>query len=125
MRIRPAALLLLSLGLIVSSCDKDSPTAPSADNLAGKWTGTSTYPNSPFELTLTQTGATLRGQYRDQLDSSGAVTGTFTPPTFAIVIDFGDAKLNIQGTVREARIADGHMFTSALGNQMFPFTMVR
>jgi hypothetical protein len=125
MRTRSGSLPVLALLLILCGCDKDSPTAPSVDNLAGKWTGTSTYPNSPFELTLTQTGATLRGQYRDQLDSSSAVTGTFTPPTFAIVIDFGDAKLNIQGTVRDARNADGNMFTSALGNQMFPFTMVR
>jgi len=93
--------------------------------MAGKWTGTSTYPNSPFELTLTQTGATLRGQYRDQLDTSLAVIGTFTPPAFAIVVDFGDAKLNLQGTLRDARTADGNMFTSALGNRMFPFVMTR
>jgi hypothetical protein len=125
MRTRSGFLSVLVLLLTLGGCDKDSPTGPSADNIAGKWTGTATYPNAPFELTLTQTGAILRGQYRDQLDTSSAVTGTFTPPTFAIVVDFGDAKLNIQGTVRDARTADGNMFTSALGNQMFPFVMSR
>lgn len=119
--IRTLALLAC---LAAVSCD-DSPTEPGASNLTGLWTGTSTYPNSPFELQLTQTGATLRGQYRDQLDSSLSVVGTFTKPTFAVVIDFGDGKLNINGTVLTPRRAEGTMFTSALGNQMFPMSMTR
>ena len=123
---RTRSLLLLVLMCIAApACDDDSPTGPSADNLAGRWVGTSTYPNSPFLLELTQTDGTLRGDYRDQLDRSTAVTGTFTPPTFAIVVDFGDAKLNINGTVRSPRGADGNMFTSALGNRLYPFTMTR
>jgi hypothetical protein len=40
----------------------------------------------------------LRGQYSDALDRSQSVTGTLTSPTFAIVVDFGDAKLTVNGT---------------------------
>lgn len=121
---RVISAVVLSLACLASpACD--SPTAPSADNLAGKWTGTGTYPNMPFELVLTQTGTELRGNYKDQHDTSLSVGGTFTNPTFALVIDFGDAKLNINGTVLSARTVEGQMFTSALGNKMFPFTMTR
>lgn len=124
MRMIKTVALMLALATL-TACDDDSPTAPTVDNMSGRWTGTSTYPNSPFQLTLTQTAGTLRGEYRDQLDRSIAVTGTFTNPAFAIVVDFGDAKLNLNGTVLTARSAEGAMFTSALGNQMFPFTMTR
>jgi len=89
------------------------------------WTGASTYPNAPFSLTLTQVGETLRGQYSDAHDRSTSVTGTFTSPMFAIVVDFGDAKLNVNGSVVDARTAQGVMFTSALGNRQFPLTMTR
>ncbi len=50
---------------------------------------------------------------------------TFTSPAFAIVVDFGDAKLNLSGNVQNARTAQGVMFTSALGNRQFPLTMAR
>lgn len=123
---RLISAVVLALACIVSpGCDGDTPTAPTATDLTGTWTGTGTYPNMPFELVLTQTGTTLRGTYKDQLDSSLAVGGTFTDPTFSIVIDFGDAKLNITGTVVSARTAQGQMFTSALGNRLYPFTMTR
>ena len=123
---RLISAVVLSMACLASpACNGDSPTAPSADNLAGKWTGTGTYPNMPFELVLTQTGTVLRGNYKDQLDTSSSVDGTFTNPTFAIVIDFGDAKLNITGTVVTARTVEGQMFTSALGNRLYPFTMTR
>jgi hypothetical protein len=121
---RALAFLLLVLLVPASGCD-DSPTQPSASDLTGTWNGTSTYPNAPFELKLTQTGTSLRGEYTDGLDHSTAVTGTLTSPSFAIVVDFGDAKLNITGAVQTARRAEGVMFTSALGNTMFPFTMTR
>jgi hypothetical protein len=93
--------------------------------MAGRWTGTSTYPNSPFELVLTQIDGTLRGEYRDQLDRSLAVLGSFSRPSFELVVDFGDAKLNLVGTLLTPREAEGAMFTSALGNRQFPFTMSR
>ena len=76
-------------------------------------------------ITLTQVGGTLRGEYADALDRSRSVTGTFTSPAFKIVVDFGDAKLNVSGTVLDPRTAQGVMFTSALGNRQFPMTMTR
>lgn len=125
-RTRIAALLLgLLVVVLAPACDDQNPAAPSSSDLTGRWTGTSTYPNAPFQLSLTQTGGTFRGEYRDGLDLSTAVTGTFTRPTFAIVVDFGDAKLNLTGTVVNAQTAQGVMFTSALGNREYPFTMTR
>lgn len=124
MRLLSSVVLALAC-IALPACESDSPLAPSADNLAGTWTGMGTYPNMPFELVLTQTGTTLRGSYKDQHDASLSVDGTFTNPAFAIVIDFGDAKLNITGMVVSARTAEGQMFTSALGNRLYPFTMTR
>ena len=121
----PTAAVVALIALLALACDNGNPTGPSAEDMTGKWTGTSTYPNAPFQLTLNQDGETLRGQYSDGLDRSLAVTGTFSAPTFAIVVDFGDAKLNLNGTVLGARSAQGVMFTSALGNRQYPFTMTR
>jgi hypothetical protein len=123
---RGAAVLVLLLALGTGfACDAASPAGPTALDVTGTWTGSSTYPNAPFELELVQTGNTLRGEYRDELDRSIGMIGTYTRPDFAIVVDFGDAKLNLEGTVRNARYAQGTMFTSALGNQPFPFVMTR
>ena len=36
-----------------------------------------------------------------------------------------DAKLNLNGSLLDARTAEGVMFTSALGNRQFPLTMTR
>ena len=121
----PTAAVVALIALLALACDNGNPTGPSAEDMTGKWTGTSTYPNAPFQLTLNQDGETLRGQYSDGLDRSLAVTGTFSAPTFAIVVDFGDAKLNLNGSVLSARSAQGVMFTSALGNREYPFTMTR
>jgi hypothetical protein len=117
--------VLLAAWVALPGCGR-SPTAPSRHDLTGTWNGTTTYPNSPFRLVLTQSGVgALRGEYTDQLDRSLSVTGTFTDPTFAIVVDFGDAKLNLEGRLLTVRLAEGTMYTSALGNQRFPFTMTR
>ena len=124
MKTRTFALVLMLLVLALA-CDDGSPTGPTVTDMTGMWTGTSTYPNAPFSLTLTQGGATLRGQYSDSLDRSQLVSGTFTSPAFAIVVDFGDAKLNLSGNVLDARTAQGVMFTSALGNRQYPLTMTR
>ena len=121
---RTAALVVVLLVLALA-CDDRSPTNPTVADMTGTWTGTSTYPNAPFTLTLTQAGETLRGQYSDAHDRSMSVTGTLTSPTVAIVVDFGDAKLNVNGSLLDARTAQGVMFTSALGNQQFPLTMTR
>ncbi len=98
----------------------------STTSLSGFWSGTGTYPNAPFRMTLVQTGTALSGQYADQLDRSLSVTGAYSaPPAFAVVVDFGDAKLNFRGTVEDARTIRGVMWTSALGNRQYPFTMTR
>lgn len=120
---RTGALVVVLL-ILALACDR-SPTSPTVADMTGTWKGISTYPNAPFSLHLTQVGGTFRGQYSDALDHSQSVTGTFTSPTFAIVVDFGDAKVNLSGTVLDARTAQGVMFTSALGNQQFPLTMTR
>ena len=93
--------------------------------MTGTWSGMGTYPNSPFQLVLTQTGTALKGEYSDQHDRSTSVSGVYTNPTFAISVNFGDAGLTIGGTLVTARSAQGTMFTPALGNQTFSFTMTR
>jgi hypothetical protein len=67
----------------------------------------------------------LRGQYADGLDRSISVTGTVAGVQLNVVVDFGDAKLNLDGSVIDARTVQGTMYTSALGNKQFPFTMTR
>jgi hypothetical protein len=119
------AVLTVLVALIALACGHGSSTRPSPTDLTAVWAGTSTYPNAPFQLSLNQDGATLRGQYSDALDRSLAVTGTVISPTFTVVVDFGDAKLNLQGRMLDARTAQGVMFTSALGNREYPFTMTR
>ena len=121
---RVSAVLICLLIVAALACDNGT-TGPSATDLTGTWTGTSTYPNAPFQLIVTQTGNTIRGQYSDALDRSISVTGTLTNPAFTIVVDFGDAKLNLNGTVMGPRRATGVMFTSALGNREYPFEMTR
>jgi hypothetical protein len=120
-----AMLVFVVLFLLAAPACDHSPTEPTLDDMTGTWSGTTTYPNSPFTLVLTQTGTTVRGDYQDQLDRSLSVVGTYTAPDFSIVVDFGDAKVNLNGTVTSAHDAEGNMFTSALGNKMFPFTMTR
>lgn len=110
---------------LAPACGDDTTSGPSATNLTGTWVGTSTYPNAPFQLSLSQTNGAFKGEYQDRLDRSLAVTGTFSTPRMEIVVDFGDAKLNIQGTVQDGRTVQGVMFTSALGNREYPFSMTR
>jgi hypothetical protein len=119
---------VLVAAVLAAACNEDNPSAPGgtdATDLTGTWGGTSTYPNAPFELVLVQSGVTVRGQYGDRLDRSLSVTGTFLDPTVVIVVDFGDAKLNLDGGVVDARTVQGTMYTSALGNTRYPFTMRR
>jgi hypothetical protein len=121
------ALLATSIAVTIAAiaCDRETSTTPSPLDLTGTWSGTGTYPNAPFQLALIQTGTNLRGSYRDRLDTSSLVTGTMTGELMTAVVDFGDAKLNFDGTVDGARQIRGTMRTSALGNTPFPFTMTR
>jgi hypothetical protein len=97
----------------------------SETNLTGTWTGTGSYPNAPFELTLIQTGNNLRGSYRDRHDTSVSVGGTLSGDFMRVNVNFGDAGLLIEGTVEDAHEIRGTMRTSALGNRPFDFTMRR
>jgi hypothetical protein len=103
----------------------DVPVPPSAANLTGYWSGTGSYPNDPFKLALVQTGSQLRGQYVDQLDRSLSVSGTYSSPELTLRVDFGDAVLNLECVIEEAREISGVQRTSALGNHPYPFKMQR
>lgn len=83
------------------------------------------YPNAPFQFVLRQTGTTLRGEYSDGHDRSVSVNGAYTSPTLIVDVDFGDGHLHFSGTVINARTATGNMWTSALGNRLYPFTLTR
>jgi hypothetical protein len=123
--IRTISSVVLALACFTATTCSDSPAAPTAADMTGTWSGMGTYPNSPFQLVLTQTGTALKGEYSDKLDRSTSVTGSYTAPTFVISVNFGDAGLTITGTLASARSAQGTMFTPSLGNQMFGFTMTR
>lgn len=122
---RFAALSALAATFLAAASCGGSPAGPSATDLTGAWAGTGAYPNAPFQLTLTQTGTTLRGSYADRLDTSQSVTGTLSGTVMTLAVDFGDAQVHFDGTVESARLVRGTMRTSALGNTPFPFTMVR
>jgi hypothetical protein len=125
---RLISTVVLALACVATlGCDQDLPTAPTPtiSDLTGTWTGIGTYPNAPFRFVLTQTGTTLRGEYSDGLDRSPSVAGTYTLPAFTVDVDFGDGHLHFAGTVVNARTATGNMWTSALGNRLYPFTMTR
>ena len=125
MHVARTITVVLALACFAASACGDSPTAPTIADMTGTWSGMGTYPNSPFQLVLTQTGTTLKGEYSDKLDRSTSVSGTYTEPAFVISVNFGDAGLIISGTLVTARSAQGTMFTPSLGNQMFSFTMTR
>lgn len=115
---------LATLMLAASACD-GSGTSPSPIDVTGNWTGTGSYPNAPFQLTLTQSGSSLQGSYSDRLDASLAVTGTVTGSAMTLSVNFGDAQVHLEGTVATARRITGTMRTSALGNTPYPFIMTR
>jgi len=123
--VKTALLALVVAISAAAGCGHATPTGPSSTDLTGTWSGTATYPNAPFQLVLTETGETLRGRYSDGLDSSLSVAGTLSNASMTLVVDFGDAKLNLTGQVVSPRRVEGVMYTSALGNREYPFTMTR
>jgi hypothetical protein len=118
-------VIVVALCCALCGCGSETPAGPSATDLTGNWSGTSTYPNAPFQFRLRQTGDTIRGDYADRHDSSIAAGGTLTGTSLTMVVDFGDAKLHFTATVVDAHTVQGDMFTSALGNRLYPFTMTR
>ena len=113
-----------TLILAASACDGSS-TSPSPMDLTGNWTGTGSYPNAPFQLTLTQSGSSLQGSYSDRLDVSLSVTGTLIGSAMTLAVNFGDAQVHLEGTAGTVRRITGTMRTSALGNTPYPFIMTR
>jgi len=100
-----------------------TPDSPTTSDLSGTWSGSGTYPNSPFTLFLEQSGGSLVGYYKDQHDA-GSVS-RFTATTFVLRVDFGDAGLFLECEIDDARRIHGVMRTSALGNVPYPFAMTR
>ncbi len=119
-----AAAALGATFVAIAACG-GSLAGPSATDLSGAWTGAGTYPNAPFQLTLTQTGSTLRGSYSDRHDASQSVTGTLANGMMTLAVDFGDAQVHLEGAVETPRLVRGTMRTSALGNTPYAFTMTR
>lgn len=121
------SIILAIVCVVTPGCEQESPTAPppTLSDLTGTWTGTGTYPNAPFKFVLTQTGTTLRGEYSDGNDRSTSVGGTYTSPSVTVDVNFGDGHLQFAGTVVNARTITGNMWTSSLGNRLYPFTMTR
>jgi hypothetical protein len=54
-----------------------TPTSPTVTDVSGTWSGTSSYPNAPFQLTLSQSGSSLTGRYSDTSETDIPVTGFF------------------------------------------------
>src|SRR5687767_2968192 len=95
---RVRAWILAGCFAAVSFACSSNPAGPSTTDLTGRLTGTGTYPNAPFQLTLTQTGSTLRGSYSDRHDTSTSVSGTLTGAAMTASVNFGDAQLHFEGT---------------------------
>ena len=125
---RLSLCLAVAVSLVaIPGCDDNcgGPTAPCvAVNLGGTWSGTSTYINAPFTMTLTQSGTTVNGQYRDQLDQ-GSVSGTVTGVSVVFDVNFGDTGIRLTGTIAERNRITGEIFVAALGGRRFPFEMRR
>lgn len=87
-------LFVFLLGLHATACG--SPDAPSAANIAGRWSGTfqSTQAGGstvlPFEMTLTQVESSVAGVWSVSgvLIANGTVTGATTATTFSGTFTF-------------------------------------
>jgi hypothetical protein len=126
---RMLALIVACTLLAGTACKKrdcSSPTDPCGDpnNLAGAWSGTSSYINAPFTMELRHTGATVTGQYRDQKDT-GTASGTVAASTVVIDVTFGDTGIRFTGTITSRSRVSGEVLVPALGGQRFPFDMSR
>lgn len=130
MTVRIATTIVLSVLLVSGTgCKKrdcSSPTAPCGEpnSLTGTWSGTSTYINAPFTMTLRQEGATVSGQYRDQKDT-GAVSGSVASSAVTLDVNFGDTGIRLTGTFASSTRVSGEILVPALGGRVFTFEMVR
>lgn len=119
-------VVALAVGAGCRKHDCSSPTAPCSDphNLTGTWSGTSTYINAPFTMTLRQTDTRVTGQYQDQKDA-GSVSGTLVDTAVTLDVNFGDTGIRFTGTVMSSSRVSGEIFVPALGGRRFPFDMTR
>ena len=104
------------------------PTSPTVTDISGTWSGTSNYPNAPFQLTLTQRGSSLTGRYSDSSETDTPVTGIFgTVIGEAFMsVHSGDGRLLIDGTVIRDKSIQGLMSSTGLPQgSKYQFTMTR
>jgi predicted phage tail protein len=96
-------------------------TAP--PNLAGHWSGTSTYFNAPFTFDLTQSGAQISGRYQDQHDQ-GFVAGVVNIGSVILDVNFGDTGIRFEGSIENASRIRGIIRGSVIGGP-YTFEMTR
>lgn len=92
-------------------------------NLAGHWSGTSTYFNAPFTFDLTQSGNQISGRYRDQHDQ-GFVGGVVNIGSVILDINFGDTGIRFEGSIENANRIRGIIRGTVIGGP-YPFVMTR
>jgi hypothetical protein len=77
---------LLAVAVVAFSvaCGDDSPTRPENPNLSGTWTGNLESNLTPFsvQMTLSQTGETVSGNWTSPIDWNGTITGTVGTNSF-------------------------------------------
>jgi len=107
-----------------------TPTAPTVINLSGTWSGTSAYPNAPFQLTLNHSGSSLTGRYSDAFETDTAVAGLFInePGIVNMSVHSADLRLFIDGTVIGEKSVQGLISLPQPGvthPPQYQFTMTR
>jgi hypothetical protein len=124
----------VAFSFIVPGCGSaKAPTSPTLPDISGTWSGTSSYPNAPFQLILTQNGASLTGRYTDSSETDTAVTGLYLEPipggTASMSVHSGDGRLIIDGAVRRQNpltTIEGNMTLSQNKvSQSYPVTLTR
>jgi hypothetical protein len=96
-------------------------TAP--PNVAGQWSGTSSYFNAPFTFNLTQSGNQVGGTYRDQHDF-GFVAGVVNIGSVILDVNFGDTGIRFEGSIENSTTIRGIIRGSVIGGP-YPFVMTR
>jgi predicted phage tail protein len=99
-----------------------SVTTTVAD-VAGTWSGTSTYFNAPFTFELTQSGNIVGGTYQDQHDV-GSVSGTVDGTSVVLNVWFGDTGTRFTGRIEAPNRIHGIIHGGPIGGP-YPFEMTR
>ncbi|MGE5602043.1 MAG: hypothetical protein ACM30E_03270 [Nitrososphaerales archaeon] len=129
------------LAFAAGACgDNRTPAVTPVTDVSGTWvSSTSTYPNAPFQLVLTQTGQELSGSYSDRVDVSTSLSGGYLrigpggSMNMQINLANGE-KLHLHGTVFGPNTIKGDMevlvFQEVLGvlqsgGTLYSYTMTR